>query len=203
MFTNTCEPSIPKQAHTKADLSSFQSSKDTTALINDASTISHIPSTRVSSTIMAGNNSVYNNKSKDGSEHESISIKNRVPIKSIRIERDYTLGDGITRFYTEYPKDLEGRITSEVFVNTIQEINKRMDYADRLSWRVVFENIMETLSIYLWPIFFSTHYQRAIKALHVFIDSENQLIYHPQYLSISDPVKSAFLFVGTKAACVP
>lgn len=35
-----------------------------------------------------------------------------------------------------------------------------MDYADRLSWRVVFENIMETLSIYLWPIFFSTHYQR-------------------------------------------
>ena len=61
--------------------------------------------------VFIGNNSVYNNKSKDGSEHESISIKNRVPIKSIRIERDYTLGDGITRFYTEYPKDLEGRVS--------------------------------------------------------------------------------------------
>lgn len=35
-----------------------------------------------------------------------------------------------------------------------------MDYADRLSWRIVLENIVETLSIYIWPIFFSTHYQR-------------------------------------------
>jgi hypothetical protein len=35
-----------------------------------------------------------------------------------------------------------------------------MDYADRLSWKVIFENIMETLTIYLWPILFSTHYQR-------------------------------------------
>lgn len=94
------------------------------------------------------------------SGHETIAIKNRVPIKSIRVERDYSLGDGITRFYTEYPEDLQGRITPEVFINTIQEINKRMDYADRLSWKVIFENIMETLTIYLWPILFSTHYQR-------------------------------------------
>lgn len=43
-------------------------------------------------------------------EHEVISIKNRVPIKSIRIERDYSLGDGITRFYTNYPEDLQGRV---------------------------------------------------------------------------------------------
>lgn len=35
-----------------------------------------------------------------------------------------------------------------------------MDYADRLSWRIVLENIIETLTIYLWPVLFSTHYQR-------------------------------------------
>lgn len=40
-----------------------------------------------------------------------ISIKNRVPVKSIRIERDYSLGDGITRFNTEYPIELEGKVS--------------------------------------------------------------------------------------------
>ncbi|KAI8327834.1 hypothetical protein BD560DRAFT_342624 [Blakeslea trispora] len=70
-----------------------------------------------------------------------------------------------------------------------------MDYADRLSWRIVLENLLETLTIYLWPVFFSTHYQRAVKRLLLFIESENTSLYHSQALSISNPVKSAFLFV--------
>jgi hypothetical protein len=76
------------------------------------------------------------------------------------------------------------------------EINKLMDYADRLSWRIVIENMLETLSIYIWPIFFSTHYQRAVKKLLAFIESQNATIYYPHSLSISDPVKAAFLFVS-------
>ncbi|CEI98457.1 hypothetical protein RMCBS344292_12565 [Rhizopus microsporus] len=161
-----------------------------------------IPSTRVSSTIMTENCAIENNSNNSHhknamtkTEHEVISIKNRVPIKSIRIERDYSLGDGITRFYTNYPEDLQGLITPEQFKHTIEEVNRMMDYADRLSWKVILENIMETLTIYLWPVLFSTHYQRAIDRLHAFIDSENQNVYHPHNLSISDPVKSAFLFI--------
>lgn len=42
--------------------------------------------------------------------HEIISIQNRVPVKSIRVERDYSLGDGITRFSTQYPVELEGKV---------------------------------------------------------------------------------------------
>lgn len=44
--------------------------------------------------------------------HETtISIKQRVPVKAIRIERDYSLGDGITRFQTEFPMELTGKVT--------------------------------------------------------------------------------------------
>lgn len=43
--------------------------------------------------------------------HEIVPIKKRVPIKSIRIERDYSLGDGITRFNTEYPAELTGKVS--------------------------------------------------------------------------------------------
>ncbi|KAI8889818.1 hypothetical protein K501DRAFT_320172 [Backusella circina FSU 941] len=142
-------------------------------------------------TITKGQQHAMNNKA-----HQVIDISTRVPTKSIRIERNYSLGDGITRFNTEYPIELTGRLSPEQFQYTIDEINKRMDYADRLSWRIVFENIIETLTIYIWPIFFSTHYQRSVKQLLSFIDSENINVYHPQSLSISNPVKSAFLYVS-------
>ncbi|KAI7891484.1 Golgin subfamily A member 7/ERF4 [Mucor mucedo] len=128
--------------------------------------------------------------------HETnITIKQRVPVKSIRIERDYSKADGITRFSTEYPAELEGKISVQEFAHTINEINKYMDYADRISWRIVLENIMEILTIYISPIFISTHYQRAVRQLLLFIESENSNIYYPQSLSISDPVKAAFLFI--------
>lgn len=45
--------------------------------------------------------------------HETnITIKQRVPVKSIRIERDYSKADGITRFSTEYPTELEGKVNT-------------------------------------------------------------------------------------------
>lgn len=88
------------------------------------------------------------------------------------------------------------QISVEEFTHTINEINKYMDYADRITWRIVLENIMEILTIYISPIFISTHYQRAVKRLLSFIESENSKIYYPQSLSISDPVKAAFLFVS-------
>lgn len=37
---------------------------------------------------------------------------NRMLHRIIRIERDYSLGDGVTRFSTEYPKELDGRVSA-------------------------------------------------------------------------------------------
>lgn len=58
------------------------------------------------------NNIKENSTNAMTNSHEIISIKKRVPIKSIRIERDYSLGDGITRFSTEYPMELTGKVNT-------------------------------------------------------------------------------------------
>lgn len=56
----------------------------------------------------------------------SISIKQRAPVKSIRIERDYSLADGITRFQTEYPIELDGKVnTKGSFI--IRELTSTID----------------------------------------------------------------------------
>ncbi|KAI9311122.1 hypothetical protein BX666DRAFT_1831530, partial [Dichotomocladium elegans] len=67
--------------------------------------------------------------------------------------------------------------------------------AERVSWNSVFDNIMECLTLYIWPIFFSTHYQRCIQRLQHFIQTENETVYQPQNILIANPVRVAFLFV--------
>ncbi|KAI7881448.1 hypothetical protein K492DRAFT_161521 [Lichtheimia hyalospora FSU 10163] len=69
-----------------------------------------------------------------------------------------------------------------------------MDRAEKVSLNV-FDNIMECLTIYVWPMLVTTHYQKSVKQLANFIDSENELLYHAKGLSISDPVRCAFLFL--------
>jgi hypothetical protein len=124
----------------------------------------------------------------DSSIHHSIYDSMAQPHTFIRIERDYSLGDGITKFSLEYPPELEGKvchynessiaqhtyspilyigalipivtqITEDQLRHTVTTINDIMHNAERLS-NNVFDNVMEILTIYLWPIFFSTHYQR-------------------------------------------
>ncbi|KAI9248262.1 Golgin subfamily A member 7/ERF4 family-domain-containing protein [Phascolomyces articulosus] len=129
----------------------------------------------------------------DSVDHQVIDISNRVPDKAIRIERDYSQGNGITRFSNEYPLLLAGR-----FQHTIDGINHLLEEAERVSWRVVFDNVMECLTIYTWPIFFRTHYQQCIQRLLTFIHNENETLYHQHGISISNPIRCAYLFLEFK-----
>lgn len=42
--------------------------------------------------------------------HTSIDLTQQVSSKAIRIERDYSKGDGITKFCTDLPVSLEGKV---------------------------------------------------------------------------------------------
>ncbi|KAG2173113.1 hypothetical protein INT43_004486 [Umbelopsis isabellina] len=113
----------------------------------------------------------------------------------IRVERDYSKGDGITKFVLDYPSELEGRITESQLRHTVTTINDILYNAERLS-NNVFDNVMEIITIYLWPVVFSTNYQRCVKRLMQFIDDENANVYNKQGLTIANPVRNAFLFVS-------
>ncbi|KAL0076923.1 hypothetical protein J3Q64DRAFT_1769810 [Phycomyces blakesleeanus] len=57
---------------------------------------------------------------------------------------------------------------------------------------------MECLTIYTWPLLFSTKYQKSLNRLQAFLLTENQTVYHPRDLSIANPVPCAFLFLEIK-----
>ncbi|ORX62062.1 hypothetical protein DM01DRAFT_1298588 [Hesseltinella vesiculosa] len=124
-----------------------------------------------------------------------IDMNQYVAAKAIRIERDYSKGDGITQFCTDMPTTLIDKITPEQFKHTIDTINQLLRNAEQLSWSGVIYNVLEILTIYLWPVFFDSNYHKTIHELLDFIDKENDSVYHPQKLSIRNPVKTAFLFL--------
>ncbi|CAO3597608.1 unnamed protein product [Absidia cylindrospora] len=93
------------------------------------------------------------------------------------------------------PISLQGKITPEQFEHTITTIKTMLESAERLSWSGVLYNTLEILTIYLWPLFFNSHYHKMIHQLLAFIDKENREVYQQQKLSICNPVKAAFLFI--------
>lgn len=58
-------------------------------------------------------------------DHQTINFTKVVAQGAIRIDRDYSLGDGITRFSTEYPSQLEGRVK--------RKERQRSDVQDKLT----------------------------------------------------------------------
>ncbi|KAI7872769.1 hypothetical protein BDF14DRAFT_1716497 [Spinellus fusiger] len=73
-----------------------------------------------------------------------------------------------------------------------------LSYAETLSWRDVFDNVMECLTIYTWPILFPSKYQKALEHLTEFIETQNQEVYQPLGICITPPVRVAFLYVSEK-----
>ncbi|ORY98216.1 Golgin subfamily A member 7/ERF4 [Syncephalastrum racemosum] len=86
------------------------------------------------------------------------------------------------------------KINADELQATVETINEKLHHAEKLSLNI-FDNVMECLTIYTWPMLFSTHYQRALKRMLHFIETENQR-YQAEGVYISDPVRSAFLFVS-------
>ncbi|KAI8344656.1 Golgin subfamily A member 7/ERF4 family-domain-containing protein [Chlamydoabsidia padenii] len=124
--------------------------------------------------------------------HTSINI---TTLKILRIERDYSKGDGITQFCTDYPNALQGKITLAQYEHTINTINTLLLHAERLSWLGALYNLLEILTLYLLPLCVSSHYQKTIHRLLAFINKENRQVYQDHRLLIGNPVKTAFLYI--------
>lgn len=60
---------------------------------------------------MATRSSLPQSRSPDVERHQTIDMSQRAIVQVIRIERDYSQGDGITRFVTMVPEELNDRVS--------------------------------------------------------------------------------------------
>ncbi|XP_017775019.1 PREDICTED: golgin subfamily A member 7 [Nicrophorus vespilloides] len=102
------------------------------------------------------------------------------------IQRDYSEGT-VVKFQTRFPQELEGRINREDFEHTINTLNGHFAEAEKASCSTYCEGCLACITAYLIYVCKETHYEKCLRKVSKFIAEENERIYHPKGLIVTDP----------------
>ncbi|KAJ7578480.1 Golgin subfamily A member 7/ERF4 family-domain-containing protein [Mycena floridula] len=116
------------------------------------------------------------------------------PREIVRIERDYTGGEGIIQFAPIYPLELEGRITPTQFLSSINSINEILISAHSIKGAFI-ENALEVFTLGLSKLVFGGWYDKEMRHLQDLFQTLNQEVYNPAGLNLLWPRSVGFLFM--------
>ncbi|EEB10807.1 conserved hypothetical protein [Pediculus humanus corporis] len=95
----------------------------------------------------------------------------------------------MVKFQTRRPPELEDKIDRETFENTIHQLNTYFEEAEKASCTTYCEGCLACLTAYLVYMCSQTHYEKCLRKVAKFIAEQNQTIYEPHNLHITDPVE--------------
>ncbi|XP_046850027.1 golgin subfamily A member 7-like [Xenia sp. Carnegie-2017] len=109
-------------------------------------------------------------------------------VLKVYVQRDYSRGTNC-RFMSEMPVELQGRIEVEIFLKTIERINEIMNDAEKIGCASYFENCLGCLTGYLSLLCVETQYEKALKRLTEYVNQQNDKIFVPKGLMITNPIE--------------
>lgn len=108
--------------------------------------------------------------------------------RKIFVQRDYSEGTSV-KFQTKFPQELEGLISRQCFEHTINTLNTIYVEAEKVSSQTYCEGCMACLTAYLVYMCIETHYEKCLKRIGAFIEDQNETIWLPKGLYITDPIE--------------
>ncbi|XP_072413253.1 golgin subfamily A member 7B-like isoform X1 [Chiloscyllium punctatum] len=104
------------------------------------------------------------------------------------IQRDYT--DGILcQFQTKFPPELESRVERHYFEDTVKTLNNYYAEAEKIGGTSYFEGCLACITAYIIFICMETRYEKVLKKISKYIQEQNEKIYTPRGLLITDPIE--------------
>ncbi|KAG4067904.1 hypothetical protein HA402_010590 [Bradysia odoriphaga] len=104
----------------------------------------------------------------------------------IFVQRDYSDGTSV-KFQTRFPSELEGRIERHIFESTINRLNEYFAEAEKGSCSTYCEGCLACITAYLVYMCSETHYEKCLRKISKYIASQNERIYNPKGLQLTDP----------------
>uniref|UniRef100_A0A674A669 Golgin A7 family member B n=1 Tax=Salmo trutta TaxID=8032 RepID=A0A674A669_SALTR len=113
----------------------------------------------------------------------SASLANKV-----FLQRDYSEGT-TCRFQTKFPSELESRIERPLFEDTVKRLNIYYAEAEKMGGQSYLEGCLACATAYLIFLCMETRYEKVLKKIGRYIQEQNEKIYAPRGLLITDPIE--------------
>ncbi|KAL6445869.1 hypothetical protein ACFW04_000932 [Cataglyphis niger] len=114
--------------------------------------------------------------------------------QKVFIQRDYSEGT-MVKFQTRFPTELESRLDRQLFEYTINQLNNYFAEAERASCSTYCESCLYCLTGYLMSICTETHYEKSLRKIAKFVSEQNDRVYKPRGLLLTDPTTRGFRLI--------
>lgn len=108
----------------------------------------------------------------------------RKGIHSARLQQWHTLP-----VPDQVPAELENRIDRQQFEETVRTLNNLYAEAEKLGGQSYLEGCLACLTAYTIFLCMETHYEKVLKKVSKYIQEQNEKIYAPQGLLLTDPIE--------------
>ncbi|XP_051946237.1 golgin subfamily A member 7B-like [Xyrauchen texanus] len=104
------------------------------------------------------------------------------------VQRDYNDGT-ICKFQTKFPAELDSRIERSLFEETVKTLNSYYAEAEKIGGQSCLEGCLACATAYFIFLCMETRYEKVLKKIGMYIQEQNEKIYTPRGLLLTDPIE--------------
>ncbi|XP_077428654.1 golgin subfamily A member 7-like [Vanacampus margaritifer] len=120
--------------------------------------------------------------------HSLQELQQPVVSTKVFIQRDYSSGT-LCKFQNKFPAELESRIDRQHFEETVQTLNNLYAEAEKLGGKSYLEGCLACLTAYTIFLCMETQYEKVLKKVAKYIKDQNEKVYIPRSLLLTDPIE--------------
>nr|XP_015799832.2 golgin subfamily A member 7B [Nothobranchius furzeri] len=106
----------------------------------------------------------------------------------VYIQRDYSEGT-VCRFQNKFPSELDNRIERTLLEETLKTLNAYYVEAEKIGGQSYLEGCLACATAYIIFLCMETRYEKVLKKISGYIQEQNEKIYAPRGLLLTDPIE--------------